>query len=99
MSRRVGDKWALSGAILGLACLAADLGDWHRAAVLHGIADALLNQIGARMAPFDECRRRENLDQAAAALGDEQLQQAYAHGMALSLDHAIDLALGKSSSL
>ena len=36
MSRRVGDKWALSGAILGLACLAADLGDWHRAAMLHG---------------------------------------------------------------
>jgi predicted ATPase/class 3 adenylate cyclase/DNA-binding XRE family transcriptional regulator len=97
MSRRVGDKWALSGAILGLACLAAELVDWHRAAMLHGAADALLNQIGARNVLFDERRRQENLDQATAALGDEQLQQAYAHGMALSLDQAIDLALGKSS--
>ena len=98
MSRRVGDKWALSGAIHGLACLAADLGDWHRAAVLHGANDSMLNQIGARMAPFDECRRQGNLDDATAAIGDEQLQQAYAHGMALSLDQAIDLALRQAGS-
>jgi hypothetical protein len=31
-----------------------------------------------------------------AALGDEQLQQAYARGKALSFDQAISLALGES---
>jgi predicted ATPase/class 3 adenylate cyclase/DNA-binding XRE family transcriptional regulator len=98
MSRRVGDKWALSGAMLGLACLAADLGDWHRAAVLHGANDSLLNQIGARLAPADECSRQENLDQASAVLGDDQVQQAYAQGMALSLDQAVDLAQRKAGS-
>ena len=98
MSRRVGDKWALSGAILGLGCLAADLGDWHRAAMLHGATDALLNQIGARMAPSMKAAARKTSTRQAAVLGDEQLQQAYTHGMALSLDQAIDLALRKAGS-
>ncbi len=98
MSRRVGDKWALAGAIFGLGSLAADLGDWHRAAVLHGAGVALLNQIGARLAPSDEFRREEDLNHARAAIGDEQLQQAYTDGLALSLDQTIDLVLRKAGS-
>jgi len=95
-SRRTGDKYALAAAILGLACLAADLGDWHRAAVLHGAEHALMDQIGARWNPFDSRRRQESLDQARAALGDKQIQQAYTRGRALSFDQAIDLALRES---
>jgi hypothetical protein len=38
-------------------------------------------------------------DHARAALGDEELQQAYAHGMALSLDQAIDLALDRAPAV
>ena len=96
MARRTGDKYALSAALLGLGCLAADLGDWHRAAILYGAEHALMDQIGALWSPFDARRRQEGLDQARAALGDKQLQQAYARGKALSFDQAIDLALGKS---
>jgi tetratricopeptide (TPR) repeat protein len=92
-SRRTGDRYALTGALLGLGCLAADLGDWHRAAVLYGAEHALMDQIGAREDPFDARRRQESLDQARAALGDQQLQQAYARGKALSFDQAVDLAL------
>jgi hypothetical protein len=51
-----GDRWVLSGAMLGLACLAADL-------------------------------------------GDAQLPLAYAHGMALSLDQATDLALRPAAAV
>ena len=40
--------------------------------------------------------RQESLDQARAALGDKQLQQAYTRGKALSFDQAIDLTLGES---
>lgn len=96
MARRTGDKYPLASAILGLACLAADLGDWHRAAVLYGAEHALMDQIGARWEPFDARRRQESLDHARAALGDKQLQQAYARGKALSFDQAIDLAFGES---
>ena len=43
-----------------------------------------------------EQNHRDGLDQARAQIGDEQLERAYAHGMALSLDQALDLALGKA---
>jgi hypothetical protein len=52
--------------------------------MLHGAADALRHQIGLQW-PLPAARnRRESLYQAAAALGDERLHQAYAQGMALS---------------
>jgi tetratricopeptide (TPR) repeat protein len=94
IGRRIGDKWCMAWAILGLACLDGDLGDWHRAATLHGAAQALLDQTGVPWDPSDRFRK-ESLDQAGAALGDEQFQRAYARGMALSFDQAIDLALGQ----
>jgi predicted ATPase/class 3 adenylate cyclase len=91
--RRVGAKRSMAEAILGLACLVGDLGDWYRAAMLHGAAQALLDQTGVPWDTFDARYRQESLDQADAALGDEQFQRAYARGMALSFDQAISLAL------
>lgn len=93
IGRRVGDKRNMALAILGLACLAGDLGDWHRAAVLHGAAQAQLDQTGVPWDTFDARYREESLNQAGAALGDEPFQRAYAHGMALSFDQTIALAL------
>jgi hypothetical protein len=61
--------------------------------MLHGAAQALLDQTGVPWEPLDACLRQESLDQAGAALGDEQFQRAYARGMTLSFDQAIDLAL------
>jgi predicted ATPase len=81
-------------AILGLARLAADAGEWHRAATLHGAAQALVDQTGVVWDSDGAELRHESLDQVAAALGDEQLKQAYTPGTGLSFDHAIDLALG-----
>jgi hypothetical protein len=91
--RRIGDKWSMAEAMEGLACLAGDLGDWHKAVVLRGAAQALLDQTGAPWPPDTARYRQESLDQAGAALGDEQFQRAYARGMALSFDQAISLAL------
>jgi hypothetical protein len=81
---------------MGLAFLDGELGDWYRAAVLHGAAQALLDQTGVPWDLLDARDRQESLDQAGAALGDEQFQRAYARGMALSFDQAIDLALGQA---
>ncbi len=96
IGRQNGDNWNMAFAILGLAFLAGDAGDWDRAATLHAAAQAFLDRTGN---PWDELvarDRRENLDQARAHLGDEQLERAYAQGMALSLDKALDLALPRS---
>ena len=96
ISRRNGLNIGMAGAISGLACLAGDAGDWDRAAALHGVAQAFQDRTGNPWQEPDARYRRDSLDQARAHLGDEQLERAYAQGMALSLDKALDLALPKS---
>jgi tetratricopeptide (TPR) repeat protein len=93
ISRRNGDYWNMASAILGLACLASETGDWHRAALLHGVAQAFEDRTGNPWQELTARDRQESLDQARAHLGDEQLERAYAQGMALSLEKALDLAL------
>jgi predicted ATPase/class 3 adenylate cyclase len=93
IGRRNGHNPNMAGAILGLACLAGDAGDWDRAAALHGAAQAFLDRTGNPWQGLDARDRQDSLDQARAHLGDEQLERAYAQGMALSLEKAVDLAL------
>ena len=96
IGRRNGDNSGMAGAILGLACLAGDAGDWDRAAALHGAAQALQDRTGTPWQELEARYRRDSLDQARAHLGDEQKERAYAQGMALSLEKALDLALPKT---
>jgi predicted ATPase len=98
IGRRNGDNWNMAAAILGLACLAGDAGAWGRAAALHGVAQAFQDRTGNPWQESAARDRRDSLDQARAHLGDEQLERAYAHGMALSLDKALDLALPRTGS-
>ncbi len=96
IARRNGDRSGLAHVSLGLACLATDCGDWHRAAELHGAAQAFHDRTGWRWEEGEARYRRESLGQLRARLGDEQFQQAYARGMALTLEEALDLASGKA---
>jgi predicted ATPase/class 3 adenylate cyclase len=96
IGRRNGDTWHMAGAILELALLAGDTGDWDRAAALHGVAQALRDRTGNPWNEFVARDRQVSLDQARAHLGNEQLERAYAQGTALSLDQALDLALGRT---
>jgi predicted ATPase/class 3 adenylate cyclase/Tfp pilus assembly protein PilF len=96
ISRRNGDNLLMADAIRGLAYLAGDAGNWHQAAVLHGAAQAIRDRTGCPWQVYEARWRQDSLDQARAHLGDEQLERAYAQGMALSLDKALDLALGKA---
>jgi predicted ATPase/transcriptional regulator with XRE-family HTH domain len=92
-SRRIGSNRGMAAAIDGLASLATDHGDWHRAAVLHGAAQVLLGQTGVQRERLGDRYHQESLGQARAALGEERVHRAYTGGMALSLDQVIDLAL------
>ena len=83
-SRRNGVRSGIAYASLGLACLAADAGDWHRAAVLHGVAQAFLDPTGQPWEELEVRYRQDSLDEVRAHLGQEQFDQAYARGMALS---------------
>ena len=95
ISRRNGDRNGMAYASLGLACLAADDGDWHRAGVLHGAAQAFLGPTGQPWEELEARYREDLLGQVRAHLGQEQFEQANAQGMALSSDEALDLASGK----
>jgi predicted ATPase/class 3 adenylate cyclase len=94
--RRNGNILWMAFACHGLALLAGDAGDWRRAAVLHGAAQALRDRIGGPWEQSTAHQREDSLGQARARLGDEQLERACAQGMALSLEQALDLALGKA---
>jgi hypothetical protein len=86
-SRRNGGNRAMAIAILGLACLATDAADWHRAAALHGSAQAIHDQAGMHWEELEARFRQDSLDQARAHLGDEQLERAYTQGMTISIEN------------
>jgi predicted ATPase/class 3 adenylate cyclase len=96
VSRRHGDRYGIAYASLGLACLAADAADWHRAAVLHGAAQAVLDPTGQPWQELEARYRQDSLDQVHAHLGQQQSERAHAIGMALSSGEALDLAFGKA---
>jgi predicted ATPase/class 3 adenylate cyclase len=96
MSRRNGDRYGIAYASLGLACLATDADDWHRAAVLHGVAQALFGSTGQPWEDLEARYRQDSVDQARTHLGQELFERAHAEGMALSFDQALDLASGKT---
>ena len=96
ISRRNGDNWNIALACLGLLCLAGDLSDWERVAVLHGVSQAFLGRMGVQWDGRYVRYLQESLGQARAHLGDERLERAYAQGMALSVDEVLDLALRRA---
>jgi tetratricopeptide (TPR) repeat protein len=93
LSRRTGDRYGLAYCSLGLACVAGDLGDWHRAAGLHGAAQAFFDEPGGPWQDPEDRYREDSIAAVRCRLGDAQFDDAYAHGMTLSFDDAIALAL------
>jgi tetratricopeptide (TPR) repeat protein len=91
ISRRNGERSGLAYPALGLACLAADRGEWPRAAVLHGVAQAFLDRTGEPWQEPEASYRRDSLDQVRAH--HDLAEQAYAGGLALSFDDALDLVV------
>jgi predicted ATPase len=94
LARRTGDGMGLAYASSGLACLAADLGDWHRAATLHGIAQAFLDRLGGPWQELEARIRQDSLAGIRAQLGERAADRAFAQGSALSTDEAFRSALG-----
>jgi hypothetical protein len=79
---------------LGLACVAADSGEWYRACQLHGAAQAFLDRTGESWQQPEARYREASLGQLRTRLGDQQFDRAYAEGTALTFEAALRLALG-----
>ena len=95
LCRRSGEQPVIACAILGLGCLAGDLGNWDRSALLHGAAQAFLDRSGQPWQDVEARYRQHNLARVRLHLGDELFDRAYAKGMALSVEVALDLARGQ----
>jgi tetratricopeptide (TPR) repeat protein len=94
LSRRMGERPGLAYCTLGLACVVGDLGDWHRAAELHGAAQTFLDRVEQRWQDPEGRYRLESIDAIRASVGPERFDASYRAGTALNFDEAIALALG-----
>jgi predicted ATPase/class 3 adenylate cyclase len=98
VSRRNGHRVGVAYANLGLACLATDRGDWHRGAVLHGVAQAFRDLTSNPWQDKEARYRQISIDAARARLGAEEFQRAYSEGRRFSVEEVFDFALGRVRS-
>ncbi len=94
LGRAAGDKEDLAWCLLGYAGLAAASGDCRRASLLLGSAVGLLEAMGAAFKPFERDLYDSTTEKARALCGDETFEAARLDGGALSLDLAIEYAMG-----
>ena len=92
-ARALGSEEFISLALDGLAAVAARRGAWERAGRLAGAAAALLETIGATLAPVDLAFRERYLDEVREQIGDAALESALAEGRAMAIDEAIEDSL------
>ncbi|MDQ1393608.1 MAG: hypothetical protein QOF30_2585 [Acidimicrobiaceae bacterium] len=95
-ARRIGARPLVAYAILGLALTASRNGEGQRAATLHGVFDALFDDLGAAVEGLEARLRAEDHTRLLGVLGDGPFEVAYQDGRALPLDNALALA-GQSS--
>jgi len=84
-------------ALFGLAVVETEVGEARTGARLFGRMKELMSQLGAANVEQDDVER-QTLARLEARLGPELLASELAAGAALSLEDAIDLALGRNGS-
>src|SRR5262249_44491348 len=84
-------------ALVGIATLETEAVDARLAARLLGRMKELAARLGVANEDQDDALERRTLARRETALGPEQLASELAAGTALSLEAAIDLALGRSA--
>ncbi len=92
--RRGGDPQVVAFSVLALACLAGDRERWHDATVLHGMAEALFEQIARPVLEPEARYRSQSIERVANHLGKE-FGSVFAEGKGRGPAEALDVALGK----
>ena len=96
ITRELGDRLGDAYWVWGLGKVAAMRGKPVRAARLWGAAEALREQLGMSLSPFDLDQSGYEQDLAAviSALSEAAFEAAWAEGRAMSPEQAIEYALG-----
>ena len=77
----------------GLAAVARDRGRFERAAMLIGVAEAMVESQGAEWPPDERVHYEQTLARSAAGMGSEAFERARAAGRAMSVSEAVRFAL------
>jgi predicted ATPase/DNA-binding CsgD family transcriptional regulator len=92
--RELGTGYGLAIALASLAGPIAKLGDYEKAARLLGAADAELESLGTNQQPVDQVGIGQFRSSVREALGEDAFQEAWQAGHDLSIDEALEYALG-----
>ena len=92
--RELGTSYGLAIALATLAGPTAKLGDYEKAARLLGAADAELESLGTNQQPVDQVGIGQFRTSIHEALGEDAFQKAWQAGHDLSIDEALEYALG-----
>ena len=95
--RRIGDRSGIAYSTLGLACLAGDDRAWHRAAVLHGSAQALMDEVGEVLFEPEARYLKVSRAEVLAHFGEEEYDHAYSEGKRSNSATGAQLSFGTVS--
>jgi non-specific serine/threonine protein kinase len=95
--RELGDRLNIAKLLESLASLATVQAQPQDALRLAGAAAALRESIGAPLSPADRIELERHLETARRASGEEASAQALADGRAMTLEQAIEYALGRTA--
>ncbi len=87
------DKRGIVDSLLGLGYLACSQGHFDRAGSLLSAAQALADEIGYKLSPWDQREIERQVAMLRAELGDSVFSQAWAAGQERDLDQTIEWAL------
>jgi predicted ATPase/class 3 adenylate cyclase/Tfp pilus assembly protein PilF len=93
LHREIGDKKGIAVSLAGLGEVASETGQPRKGAALLGASQAVLEAIGAVMAPEDLIPYERAVASAAAQSGEEEFEKAWQVGRAMSIEEAIAYAI------
>ncbi len=98
IDRARGDEWAMPYKVSGIAAVATDRGDFERAAMLVGAAEAMMEREQAEWPPDERPHYERMLTRIPRGLGPEEFERVRAVGRAMSTDDAVAFALTPQAS-
>jgi non-specific serine/threonine protein kinase len=95
---RRGDHMAIPWKVNGLAAVAADRGEFHRAATLIGVADATMEAAGGAWPPDEWQHYERTVATLTEQMGATTFEQARAAGRLMATPDAVEYALRARSA-
>ena len=94
LSRGARSRWQSQLCLEGLAQAASARGHYDHAARLFGAAEAQREIVGERYEPVDQDSHNQRVAPVRVTLGDTAFAAAWAAGRAMTMDQAVEYALG-----